>query len=238
MRRICCKRAAGSETAKITVDPQTGNQNNSLAGQAIGILAIQGDFEAHGKALAGLGVPFRLVKKAADLKDLAGLILPGGESTTLLKFFEIEKLWEPLQAFAAEHAVFGTCAGAILLAAEVENPPQRSLGLIEMIVRRNAFGRQIYSFIRHAKLGKELAEAPGNQAEVEAASMEAVFIRAPLILKISENVQILASLDGSPILVRQGRYLAATFHPELTDDRRIHRYFCQMAFQQTQEPSC
>lgn len=194
----------------------------------IGILAIQGDFQAHSLVLGRLEVPARFVKKAAELEGLAGLILPGGESTTLLKFFEEEALWEPIQQFAATHPVFGTCAGAILMAEQVVNPSQRSLGLIRMTVRRNAYGRQIYSFIRHAEAGPEL------QSGTDAGSaMETVLIRAPIILETAPEVKVLARLDGKPILVRQGNWLAATFHPELTPDTRVHRYFCQMVFRES-----
>lgn len=189
----------------------------------IGILAIQGDFQAHSLVLGRLGFPTRFVKKAADLEGLAGLILPGGESTTLLKFFEEEALWEPIRGFAETHPVFGTCAGAILMAKQVENPCQRSLGLIHMKVRRNAYGRQIYSFIRHAEAGPELQS--GNDA---GSSLEAVMIRAPIILETAPEVKVLARLDEMAILVRQDQWLAATFHPELTTDTRVHRYFCQM----------
>ena len=189
----------------------------------IGVLGIQGDFQAHRVVLDRLGVPSLLVKKAADLDTLSGLILPGGESTTLLKIIKEEGLWEPLRSFAQSHPVFGTCAGAILMANEVEDPSQPCLQLIHMKVRRNAYGRQIYSFIRHAEAEAEFP--PGADAE---APLEAVMIRAPIILETGPEVKVLARLDGKPILVREGSWLAATFHPELTPDTRIHRYFCRM----------
>jgi 5'-phosphate synthase pdxT subunit len=201
----------------------------------IGILAIQGDYAAHERMLLELGVPTRQIRKAEQLDGLAGLILPGGESTTLLKFLDNEQLWPALQEFAASKPVFGTCAGAILLAAEVENPAQRSLAAMDIAVRRNAFGRQIYSFIRHASLSKPFLQELGPAAPEEG-KIEAVFIRAPLILKTGKKVKTLISLDGSPVLVRQDNLLAATFHPELSREGQgaylIHRYFCQMALGQ------
>ncbi len=211
-----------------------GSNTLNHNGKPIGILAIQGDYAAHGRILETLKVPFRLVKKAEQLGGLAGLILPGGESTTLIKFFDNEKLWEPLAAFAKDHAVFGTCAGAILMASEVENPAQRCLGLIDMTIRRNAFGRQVYSFIRSARCSNTFNEALGVTAASDGHKFEAVFIRAPLILKAGKAVVPLITLDDSPVLVRQGNYLAATFHPELSADSEtalfVHGYFCQMSF--------
>ncbi|MBI1954972.1 MAG: pyridoxal 5'-phosphate synthase glutaminase subunit PdxT [Acidobacteria bacterium] len=189
----------------------------------IGILAVQGDFQAHRNALAHLGVPSRLVKKPSDLEGVCGLILPGGESTTFLKFLEEEGLLEPIRQFAETHPVFGTCAGAILMAAKVENPSQPSLGLVHMTVRRNAYGRQLASSIQTAEPEPELQIGPEAGAP-----LEAVLIRAPLILEVGPEVKTLARLEGKPILVRQGRLLASTFHPELTNDTRVHRYFCRM----------
>lgn len=203
----------------------------------IGILAIQGDYAAHQRVLNDLGVPSRFVKKAEQLDAVAALILPGGESTTLLKFLEGEDLWEPLKRFGASKPLFGTCAGAILLAAEVENPCQKCLGLLDISVRRNAFGRQVYSFIRHAGLTRKFAQAVGKQAPGESGGdtkIETVFIRAPLILRTGKSVQTLISLDDSPVLVQQGNHLAATFHPELSTQETsgyfIHRYFCSIVF--------
>ena len=145
--------------------------------------------------------------------------------------FRSEGLWEPLRDFAQQHPVFGTCAGAILLAAEVENPAQRSLGLIDISVRRNAFGRQVFSFIRHASLTKSFTAKIAKAAPAEG-KIEAVFIRAPLILRTGKSVETLISLDDSPVLVQQGKTLAATFHPELSNvansDLLVHRYFCSL----------
>ena len=190
----------------------------------IGILAIQGDFQAHSEALARLGAPFRFVKKASDLSGLAGLILPGGESTTCLKVLLEEELFEPIRQFAEAHPVFGTCAGAILMADKVEHPSQPSLGLVRMTVRRNGYGRQLSSSVRILEPAPELESGP------EAGTpLEGVLIRAPVILEVGPEVQVLARLDGQPMLIQQGLRLAGTFHPELTSDTRVHRYFCQMA---------
>ena len=190
----------------------------------IGILAIQGDFQAHSQALARLGVPFRFVKKASELSGLTGLILPGGESTTCLKFLLEEELFEPIRQFAADHPVFGTCAGAILMADKVENPSQPSLGLVRMTIRRNAYGRQLASSVRILEPEPELVRGP------EAGTpLEGVLIRAPIILEVGPEVRVLARLDGQSMLVQQGLRLAGTFHPELTSDTRVHRYLCQMA---------
>jgi len=190
----------------------------------IGILAIQGDFQAHSQALTRIGVPFRFVRKASELCGLGGLILPGGESTTLLKFLQEEELLEPIRQFAQSNPVFGTCAGAILMADQVENPSQPSLELIRMTVRRNAYGRQLASSIQPIEPEPELDTGP------EAGTpLEAVLIRAPVIRQVGPEVKILARLASQPVLVRQGLRLAGTFHPELTKDTRVHRYFCQMA---------
>lgn len=189
----------------------------------IGILALQGDFEAHSKALERIGERSRLVKKVSDLEGIAGLILPGGESTTFLKLLEEEGLAEPIRKFADSHPVFGTCAGAILLAETVENPDQRSLGLLHATVRRNAYGRQLASSIEKLDVEPELQIGP------EAGTpLEAVLIRAPIIITVKQDVHILARLRGQPMLIRQGSLLAGTFHPELTSDGRVHRYFSQM----------
>ena len=187
---------------------------------SIGVLAIQGDYAAHASALADAGAVPSLVKNPEDLRldgqSLDGLILPGGESTTMLKFLEKRCFLEALKEFCGRKPVFGTCAGAILLAREVVHPPQRSLGLLDAIVERNAYGRQIDSAI----LTSETALLGGP--------LEMVFIRAPRIVNVGPEVQILAARDGFPALVRQGSILAATFHPELSQDRRVHRFFVQM----------
>lgn len=183
----------------------------------IGILAVQGDFEAHGKMLDRLGVEHRLVKTPADMEGVAGIILPGGESSTHLKLLTEEGLADALRKFADDGgAFFGTCAGAILLAREVKNPPQASLGLGDWTVIRNGYGRQVSSEVRYGP--SRLSSEP----------LEMVFIRAPMIERVGPGVEVLAELDGRPVLLRQGKLLAAMFHPELTEDPTVHRYFLEM----------
>jgi pyridoxal 5'-phosphate synthase pdxT subunit len=183
----------------------------------IGVLAIQGDYAAHAEALIESGAIPSLVKAPGDLspdgRPLDGLILPGGESTTILKFLERSSLFESLKDYAATRPVFGTCAGAILLAREVRQPAQRSLGLLDATVERNAYGRQIDSTIL-----TEPTTLPGGPLEM-------VFIRAPRITATGPDVEVLARREEFPVLVRQGHLLAATFHPELSHDRRVHRLF-------------
>jgi len=182
----------------------------------IGVLAIQGDYAAHASALAETGAEPCEVRRPEELSGLDGLILPGGESTTILKFLGKHHFFETLEQFCKSHPVFGTCAGAILLARKVLNPPQRSLGLLDATVERNAYGRQIDSAI----LTAETALSGGP--------LEMVFIRAPRIVETGADVQVLALRDGSPVLVRQGSVMAATFHPELSEDLRVHRLFVQI----------
>lgn len=177
----------------------------------IGILAIQGDVEAHARALARVGADAVEVKGAQALEAIDGLILPGGESTTIAKGLERLALYEPLEAFARSgRPVLGTCAGAILLAREVANHPVRSLGLIDVVAVRNAYGTQVDSFAAPVEEGVW-------------AGMTCVFIRAPRLEKVGDGVEVLAWLDGAPVAVRQGNVWATTFHPELTDDPRVHR---------------
>jgi 5'-phosphate synthase pdxT subunit len=182
----------------------------------IGVLAIQGDYAAHAEALTEAGAQPVEVRKPDELTAVDGLILPGGESTTMLKFLAKRRFFEALEEYCAGHPVFGTCAGAILLAREVQNPPQRSLGLLDAIIERNAYGRQIDSAILTAE-----ATLPGGPLEM-------VFIRAPRIVQTGPGVEVLARRDGSPTLVRQGQVMAATFHPELSRDRRVHQFFVQI----------
>ena len=180
--------------------------------RGVAVLALQGDFEAHRKALDEIGVSSFEAKRPADLSGAGGLILPGGESTTLWKFFEREPWEEAFRAFAESgRPILGTCAGAIVLAREVENPPQKSLGLLDISVQRNAYGRQLDSFIDEVS-----CPSLGDP-------MPAVFIRAPKIRRAGPGVEILGRRAGEPVLARQGRIVAATFHPELTSDRRLHR---------------
>lgn len=192
----------------------------------IGVLAIQGDYAAHATALAEAGATPSLVKTVEDLRldsaSLDGLVLPGGESSTMLKFLERRELFHALELFCRNRPVFGTCAGAILLAREVLNPSQRSLGLLDAIVERNAYGRQIDSSIVVTP-----SKLPGGPLEM-------VFIRAPRIRAVGPGVELLAERDGFPTLVRQGSVLAATFHPELSRDRRVHRFFIDLV---TQSPT-
>jgi 5'-phosphate synthase pdxT subunit len=183
------------------------------AKKKIGVLALQGDFQAHAKALARAGAEPVEVRSAEDLKRVDGLIIPGGESTTMWKLLEEEKLLEPLREFGSRQPIFGTCAGAILLASGVTNPPQNSLGLMDIDVERNAYGRQLDS--RIATL----------QPEGLTGDLEAVFIRAPIIRRVGGKAKVLASYHGDPVLVEEGRHLVATFHPELTDDTRVHLMF-------------
>jgi pyridoxal 5'-phosphate synthase pdxT subunit len=181
----------------------------------VGILAVQGDFALHAKMLDRIGAPWRLVKHASDLDEAGALIIPGGESTTMLKFFAGEGLAASIKKFAeAGKPVFGTCAGAILLAKDVLNPPQERLGLIDITVERNGYGRQIDSAVRQGDC-PALADHP----------LEMVFIRAPVIRRVGEGVRVLGRAGGLPVLVEQENILAATFHPELTEDETIHRYF-------------
>ncbi len=185
----------------------------------VGILALQGDFEAHAKALERAGAEPVLVRTAEDLKSIDGLVIPGGESTTMLKLLNFMELKEPLREFAREKPVFGTCAGAILLAKEVRNPAQESFGMIDLTVERNAYGRQIDSRVANIHPGSEFQKRAG------AGDMEAVFIRAPIIRRAGPDVRVLAQYEGDPVLVEQGRHLVATFHPELTQDPRVHKLF-------------
>ena len=183
----------------------------------IGILAVQGDFEAHAAMLAGLGVESIEVRTIADLEGCDSLILPGGESTTQLQFLQEEGLFGAIREFAAEGgAVFGTCAGAILLATEVKNPPQESLGLLDMAVLRNAYGRQMAS---------NVVSGPST---LKREPLEMVFIRGPIIERVGPGVDVLATHAGKPALVQKGNIMAATFHPELTEDGTVHERFVKI----------
>ena len=183
----------------------------------IGVLAIQGDFAMHARMLERIGAPHHLVKHASQLAEVSGLIMPGGESTTMLKFFSKEGMGEAIKEFVAGgRPVFGTCAGAILLAKEVLNPAQERLGLLDITIERNAYGRQVDSSVRH-----------GDCPKLSSRPIEMVFIRAPIIRRVGDPVQVLARCDGLPVLVEQGNVLAATFHPELTEDEAVHRYFIE-----------
>lgn len=187
----------------------------------VGILALQGDFDAHRKALAEAGASPSLVRTAAQLEEVDGLVIPGGESTTMLKLLHLENLLEPLRAFGQQKPLFGTCAGAILMASEVHNPAQESLSLMDIGVERNAYGRQIDSRVVRIQPEADFCEHTGND------EMEAVFIRAPVIRRVGPQASVLARYQGDPVLVEQGRHLVATFHPELSGDSRVHRWFLE-----------
>jgi pyridoxal 5'-phosphate synthase pdxT subunit len=178
----------------------------------IGVLALQGDFDAHRRRLEELGAEVVLIKKPEQLNEIDGLVIPGGESGTFLKLLGEEGLAK-LKDFVRAKPTFGTCAGCILLATEVENPKQAGLGALDITVRRNAYGRQIDSSIREGRLLDD--DVP----------IEMVFIRAPKIERVGAGVEVIATEGNDPVLVRKGKTLAATFHPELSDDRRIHKYF-------------
>ena len=189
----------------------------SAARPQVGVLAIQGDVDAHARALAAVGADAVRVRRDKDLDGVAALVLPGGESTTIAKGLDRLGLYEPLEAFARSgKPVLGTCAGAVLLAREVENHPVRSLGLIDVVAVRNAYGTQVDSF---AAIGED--PAPGLE------DLRCVFIRAPQLRKPGEDVEVLLRVDGWPVLVRQGNVLASTFHPELTPDPRVHAMLLQ-----------
>jgi len=185
----------------------------------VGVLALQGDFEAHSQALARVGAETVLARTASDLQGLDGLVIPGGESTTMLKLLKAEDMVEPLVEFGRKRPIFGTCAGAILLASEVTHPFQPGLGLMDISVERNAYGRQIDSRVAHI--------APEGEFEqrTHAGDLEAVFIRAPIIRHVGPQARVLATYQGDPVLVEDGRHLVATFHPELSRDSRVHELF-------------
>jgi 5'-phosphate synthase pdxT subunit len=184
----------------------------------IGVLALQGDFDAHRRRLSELGAEVVLVRKPEQLADVDGLVIPGGESGTFLKLLG-ESGFEKVRQFVAAKPTFGTCAGAILLAREVTNPSQSGLGAIDIGVRRNAYGRQLDSSIRQGLL---------RQAKQENSAMEMVFIRAPRIERVGPGVEVLATEGIDPVVVKQGNTMAATFHPELSTDPRVHQIFLDL----------
>lgn len=185
----------------------------------IGVLALQGDFAAHERVLRDLGADVQQVRTPGELSLADGLIIPGGESTTMLKLLLEDGLAEPLKDFAKTRPIYGTCAGAILAARTVSSPAQFSFGFIDIDIERNAYGRQVDSSIRRLKPEQEFIDRTGP------GELEAMFIRAPIIRKIGEGVRVLIQDEGTPVLVEQGNMLAGTFHPELTADRRVHRLF-------------
>jgi 5'-phosphate synthase pdxT subunit len=190
----------------------------------IGVLALQGDCDAHSRALDDIGAETTLVRLPSHLVDLDGLVIPGGESSALLNLMARNGLFDALKAFAEAKPVFGTCAGCIVLARRVMKPEQPSLDVLDVIVERNAYGRQQDSTILMTP-----ATLPGGP-------LEAVYIRAPRIVEVGSGVHVLAIRDGAPVLVRQDHILAATFHPELSADRRVHRLFCTMVVEYAASP--
>jgi 5'-phosphate synthase pdxT subunit len=184
----------------------------------IGVLALQGDFDAHRKRMEELGAEVDLVRDPERLETVDALVIPGGESTTFLKFLEWRGFLDRLKDFVRTKPTFGTCAGAILLAKEVVGPQQASLGVLDVHIRRNAYGRQVESSIRIGSF--------------DGTPLEMVFIRAPKIEEVGTNVQVLAREGDDPVLVQEGIVLAATFHPELSDDTRVHEKFLKMVGQQ------
>lgn len=181
------------------------------AGKLVGVLALQGDFEAHQKILNGIGARSRQVRVVSDLDGLDALILPGGESTVMTLGIEREELAQPLRKFAKAKPVLGTCAGMILL-------DRAHLGVLDMVAHRNAFGRQLYSF-----------EADFEVDGIAGGPLHAVFIRAPWIAEHGPEVKVLAELDGHPVAIRQGKVLAVSFHPELSGEDRLHRLLLELA---------
>ncbi len=187
----------------------------------VGILALQGDVEKHARHLAAAGAEPRPVLRPRELEGLDAIVLPGGESTTMSRLLRTGGLFDPLAAFMAEKPVLATCAGLILLARETDCLPYETFGLLDVDVRRNAWGRQVFSF--HEEIPWRLpAGGNGNDAPE---TVKAIFIRAPRILRIGPGVEVLAELQGEPVAVRQGHLVALAFHPELTGDSSLHRWF-------------
>ncbi len=182
----------------------------------IGVLALQGAYEAHARVLEDLGATVKFVRTPAELEGIDGLIIPGGESSTFLWHLEQNGFFDKLKSFVQQKPTFGTCAGCILLAKDITNPPQKGFGALDIKVERNAYGRQIDSRIITGP-----TKLPGGPLEM-------VFIRAPRIANIGKGIETLASRDGAPVLIRKGHIMAATFHPELTNDPRVHQAFLDL----------
>ena len=187
----------------------------------VGVLSLQGDFAAHGAALERAGALPVYVRDRSQLGEIDGLVLPGGESSTMLKLLHYENLFEDIVDYGRRKPVFGTCAGAILMARDVTNPAQESLGLMDIEVERNAYGRQVDSRV------VELDTEPEFEQRTSPGKLEAVFIRAPIIRRAGQGIHVLAEYAGDPVLIEQGQYLVATFHPELTKDPRVHSLFLE-----------
>ena len=187
----------------------------------VGVLSLQGDFAAHGAALERAGAEVVYVREREQLDQIDGLIIPGGESTTMLKLMRYEGLYDAIAEFGRNKPMFGTCAGAILMAKDVTNPAQESFGLVDIAIERNAYGRQIDSRV------VKLDPAPEFEQRTAPGRLEAVFIRAPIVRHVNGGGKVLAEYDGDPVLIEQGRHLVATFHPELTSDSRVHELFLE-----------
>jgi 5'-phosphate synthase pdxT subunit len=187
----------------------------------VGILSLQGDFAAHGAAVERAGAQPVYVRERPQFGEIDGLIIPGGESTAMLKLLHYEGLFDDLAEFGSRKPMFGTCAGAILMAREVSHPSQESLGLIDIAIERNGYGRQIDSRV------VEIDTEPNFQERTAPGKLEAVFIRAPIIRHFNGKVKVLARYQGDAVLIEQGPHLVATFHPELTTDSRVHRLFLE-----------
>jgi 5'-phosphate synthase pdxT subunit len=205
---------------------KVATNSNGKHSVTIGVLALQGDFDAHRRRLEELGANVVLVRKPEQLDEIDGLIIPGGESGTFLKLLG-EAGFEKLKQFVHAKPTFGTCAGAILLAAEVENPKQLGLGALNISIRRNAYGRQIDSSIREGRLLTGISSGDPHDAALRESPIEMVFIRAPKIERVGEGVEVLATEGADPVVVRQGTAMAATFHPELSADSRVHALFVE-----------
>jgi pyridoxal 5'-phosphate synthase pdxT subunit len=202
-------------------------RSGKIVFMTIGVLALQGDFDAHRRRLEELGAKVLLVKKPAQLDEIDGLIIPGGESGTFLNLLG-EDGFEKLKQFVRLKPTFGTCAGAILLATEVENPTQAGLGAIDIAIRRNAYGRQLDSSIRQGKfLPAALNQKQTGQKQTDS-PLEMVFIRAPKISRVGPAVEVIATEGADPVAVRQGTAMASTFHPELSSDTRVHQAFLDL----------
>jgi 5'-phosphate synthase pdxT subunit len=214
-------RKKGRERIKMTTGSTSGTGTGE--GVIIGVLALQGAYDAHAQTLRRLGAIPKMVRLPADLEGVHGLVMPGGESTTMLKFLEQRGFFDILKEFTRSTPTFGTCAGVILLATEVTNPVQKSLGVLDLTVERNSYGRQIDSTIMEGD-----TSLPGGPLEM-------VFIRAPRITRTGANVETLATRGKDPVLVRSGHLLAATFHPELGHDTRVHQLFLDMVREQKEK---
>jgi 5'-phosphate synthase pdxT subunit len=187
----------------------------------VGVLSLQGDFAAHGAAVERAGAVPVYVRERSQLDEIDGLILPGGESSTMLKLLHYENLFDDVVDYGRRKPVFGTCAGAILMARDVTNPAQESLGLMDIEVERNAYGRQVDSRV------VELDAEPEFEQRTSPGKLEAVFIRAPIIRRAGQGIHVLAEYAGDPVLIEHGQYLVSTFHPELTKDARVHSLFLE-----------